>query len=77
MQQAACAITVPRTSNRLRISQSRGHCSCACLYSVPFVPAGKQPWLKATDTFFQAFHWHEVVATHSRLRKPSNLDLSE
>lgn len=40
------------------------------LYSVPFTLVGKQFWLKATDTVVQAFHRHELVATHPRLRKP-------
>lgn len=42
------------------------------LYSVPFTLVGKQLWLKATDTVVQAFHRHELVATHPRLRKPGD-----
>jgi transposase len=42
------------------------------LYSVPFTLVGKQLWLKVTDTIVQAFHRHELVATHPRLRKPGD-----
>lgn len=42
------------------------------LYSVPFTLVGKQLWLKVTDTVVQAFHRHELVATHVRLRKPGD-----
>jgi hypothetical protein len=42
------------------------------LYSVPFKLVGKQLWLKVTDTVVQAFHRHELVATHPRLRKPGD-----
>jgi hypothetical protein len=42
------------------------------LYSVPFTLVGKQLWLKVTDTVVQAFHRHDLVATHPRLRKPGD-----
>jgi transposase len=42
------------------------------LYLVPFTLVGKQLWLKVTDTVVQAFHRHELVATHPRLRKPGD-----
>lgn len=40
-----------------------------CLYSVPYRLVGQHLWLKITETLAQAFHAHQLVATHPRLHQ--------